>query len=212
MENVASAAVRQGALRQDVSVNRFVPAVLGICGILLAGGCQAVNLSGLDDTPNVGPCPVSGALYDANRVVEVKGAERHENVGFTGAIEGVRGFCRYVGSNPITMEIEIDFAFGRGPKAEGLTHTYPVFVTVTRRDRTVLAKENFDMAIAFEPGKDIVRRTETVPGIVIPRANETVSGSNFEVIVGFQLTPEQLAYNRSGTRFTINVAPPAKPK
>lgn len=194
-------------------MKRFVPACLpaclGLSAMLLAGGCQGVA-DALDDSPNVGPCPVAGVLYDASRVVEVKGPERHENVGFTGAVENVRGFCRYIGTNPITMEIEIDFAFGRGPKAEGMSHSYPVFVTVTRRDKTVLAKERFDVNVTFPQGKDIVRQTETVPGIVIPRANETVSGSNFEVIAGFDLTPEQLAYNRSGTRFTINVAPPAK--
>ena len=87
-----------------------------------------------------------------------------------------------------------------------------MFVTVTRRDRSVLAKERFDVNVTFPAGQDIVRITEKVPGIVIPRANETVSGTNFEVIVGFDLTPEQIAYNRSGTRFTINVAPPAKPQ
>ena len=128
---------------------------------------------------------------------------------FTGEIQGVRGFCRYVGTNPITMEIEIDFAFGKGPKATASSRTYPVFVTVTRRDRSVLAKEKFDIQVAWPAGSDVVRYTETIPGIVIPRANETISGSNFEVIVGFDLTPEQLAYNRSGTRFTINVAKPA---
>lgn len=180
--------------------------------VLMASGCAGVDLSNLDDSPNVGPCPVAGALYDASRVVEVKGAERHENVGFTGAVEGVRGYCRYIDANPITMEIEIDFAFGRGPMAEGLSRTYPVFVTVTRRDRSVLAKERFDINVTWPADKDVVRLTEKVPGILIPRANETVSGSNFEVLVGFDLTPEQLAYNRSGTRFTINVAQPARPQ
>jgi hypothetical protein len=216
-ENVAALAILQwgmclGALRQDVPVKRFLPAGLGFSAMLLASSCAGVDLTALDDSPNVGPCPVAGVLYDANRVVEVKGPERHENVGFTGAVEGVRGFCRYIGTNPITMEIEMDFAFGRGPKAEGMSHSYPVFVTVTRRDKSVLAKQKFDINVTFPEGKDIVRQTESVPGIVIPRANETVSGSNFEVITGFDLTPEQLAYNRSGTRFTINVAPAPAPK
>jgi hypothetical protein len=205
-------AICQGALRQDVPVKRFVPVCLGLSAMLLAGGCAGVDLSGLDDNPNVGPCPVAGVLYDASRIVEIKGTERHENVGFTGAIEAVRGFCRYVGTNPITMELEVDFAFGKGPTAEGASHSYPAFVSVTRRDKNVLAKEKFDINVTFPEGKDIVRLTEAVPGIVIPRANETVSGSNFEVIVGFDVTPEQLAYNRSGTRFTINVAPTAPPK
>lgn len=192
-------------------MKRFVSAFIALPALALAS-CSSVDLSNLDDSPNVGPCPVAGALYDASRVVEIKGPERHENVGFTGAIEGVRGYCRYIDVNPITMEIEIDFAFGRGPKADGMSHTYPVFVTVTRRDRSVLAKERFDIPVTWPADKDIMRVTESVPGIVIPRANETVSGSNFEVIVGFDLTSEQLAYNRSGTRFTINVAQPAAPK
>jgi hypothetical protein len=198
---------------RDVPVKRFRRLGLGCAALatLGLGGCGGLA-EALNDDPNVGPCPVAGVLYDANRVVQVEGPERHENVGFTGAIEGVRGYCRYVGTNPITMEIEVDFAFGKGPKAQGASHTYNYFVSVTRRDRFVLAKEKMDVGVTFPDGKDIVRVTEKIPGIVIPRANDTVSGQNFEVIVGFDLTPEQLAYNRSGTRFTINVAPPAAPK
>lgn len=192
-------------------MKRFAPACLGLSAMLMSS-CAGVDLSNLDDKPNVGPCPVAASLYDVSRVVEVDGPERHENVTFTGAIEGVRGYCRYIGTNPITMEVEIDFAFGKGPKAATSTRTYPVFVSVTRRDRSVLAKEKFDIQVAWPAGKDVVRYTETIPGIVIPRANETISGSNFEVLVGFDLTPEQLAYNRSGTRFTINVAKPASPQ
>lgn len=190
-------------------MKRFAPACLGL---VLLSSCAGVDLSNLEDKPNVGPCPVAASLYEASRVVEIKGPERHENVQFTGAIEGVRGYCRYIGTNPITMEIEVDFAFGKGPAAETASKSYPVFVTVTRRDKNVLAKERFNIDVAWPAGKDVVRYTETIPGIVIPRANDTISGSNFEVFVGFDLTPEQLAYNRSGTRFTINVAPPAAPK
>lgn len=186
-------------------MKRLKPVLAGLAVSLLAGlgGCSA--LSNLDDRPNVGPCPVAGVLYDAQRLVEVGEVERHENVGFTGEIEGVRGFCRYVGKNPITMEIEIDFALGKGPKAAGDERDYQYFVTVTRRDRLVLAKDVSSFKIKFPKGSDIVRHRETVKGIVIPRATETVSGTNFEVVVGFELTPEQLAYNRSGKRFTINV-------
>lgn len=159
----------------------------------------------LDSRPNVGPCPVAAALYDASRLVEVDGAERHEAVGFTGIVEGVKGFCRYVGPNPITMELEIDFALGRGPAATGDKRTYQYFVTVTRRDRTVLAKETFSFDARWKRDETEIRHRETITGIVIPRATETVSGTNFEVLVGFELTPEQLAFNRSGKRFTMNV-------
>lgn len=170
---------------------------LGSCGI----GKQ------LDSRPNVGPCPVAGALYDVSRLVEVGEPERHENVGFTGEIEGVHGFCRYVGKDPITMELDIDFAFGKGPKADGDQKTYSYFIAVTRRDRSVLAKQDFSVNVKFPKGRTVVRQTEKIDGIVIPRATPTVSGTNFEVITGFDLTPEQLAYNRSGKRFTMEVKP-----
>ncbi len=189
-------------------MKRLLPLRTGLHAVLAAGlmtglgGC--FNLDDLNDDPNVGPCPVAGVLYDANRVVAIEGVERHENVGFTGQIEGVRGFCRYINDNPITMEIEIDFAFGKGPKAVGDRHTYPYFVSVTRRDRLVLAKDVSSIEVTFPEGRDIVRRTEKIDGIVIPRATPTVSGTNFEVLVGFDLKAEELAYNRSGKRFTIN--------
>jgi hypothetical protein len=183
-------------------VKRLKPVLAGL-SLAALSGCGA--FSALDDRPNVGPCPVAGALYDAQRLVEVGEPERHENVGFTGEIEKVNGFCRYVGNNPITMEIEIDFALGKGPKAEGDEKEYSYFVTVTRRDRLVLAKDVSSFKVKFPKNANVVRHKETVKGIVIPRAAETVSGTNFEVIVGFELTPEQLAYNRSGKRFLMNV-------
>jgi hypothetical protein len=176
----------------------------GVAAIVAGLGACSVGKQ-LDSRPNVGPCPVSGALYDVARLVEVGEPERHENVGFTGEIEGVRGYCRYVGKDPITMQIEIDFAFGRGPKAEGDSKTYTYFVAATRRDRNVLAKEDYTVDVKFPKGVSVVRKTEKIDGIVIPRATATVSGTNFEIITGFELTPEQLAYNRSGKRFTMEV-------
>ncbi len=169
-------------------------------GLLGLSACQQLNTD-----PNVGPCPVAGVLFDVERLVEIEGEELHENVGFTGSIEGVTGFCRYVDDNPITMEIEIDFAFGRGPSAQGLEKTYEYFVAVTRRDRVVLAKQKSTVNVKFNANQDVVRMSETVEGIVIPRATPTVSGTNFEVLVGFELTPEQLAFNRAGKRFRMNV-------
>jgi hypothetical protein len=186
--------------------------VASVLALGLAPGCKQ-----LDTRPNVGPCPVAATLYDASRVVELKGIARHENVGFTGSVEGIRAFCRYVGKDPIEMEIEISFAFGKGPKADGNSHAYPYFVAVTRRDRSILAKDVHSVNVQFPAGAARVDIKEKVEGIIIPRATETISGTNFEVLVGFDLTAEQLAYNRSGQRFTFNVdngkapAPAASP-
>lgn len=176
----------------------------------LSGGCGlALTLAGcaaFDTRPNVGPCPVAGVLYEASRLVEVVEPHTHENVGFTAEVQGVRGYCRYVGTDPISMEIDIDFAFGRGPKAEGDRKTFGYWVAVTRRDSAVIAKEYFSIDARFPRDAVILRQTERVDGIEIARANETVSGRNFEIIVGFDLSEQQLAFNRSGVRFRLQTS------
>jgi hypothetical protein len=50
----------------------------------------------------------------------------------------------------------------------------------------------------------VVTRTEEIDRIVIPRATADTSGENFEILVGLELTPEQLAFNRAGKRFRLD--------
>ena len=56
--------------------------------------------------------------------------------------------------------------------------------------------------------RSVVTRTEHIDRITIPRANAEVSGANFEILVGLELTPEQLQFNRDGKRFRISAAQP----
>jgi hypothetical protein len=158
------------------------------------------------DVPNAGPCPPLGVLYDSSRKVSfAKPEERFANVGFTGEITNVRGLCRYAGADPIEMSMEIDFAFGRGPAAEGDSHTYRYWIAVTRKDLAPIEKQYFDVPVRFERGADRAAAVERIERIVIPRASESISGANFEILVGFELTPEELAFNRAGKRFRVDV-------
>jgi len=58
--------------------------------------------------------------------------------------------------------------------------------------------------IADGKGQDRALITDKIQSIVIPRVKPTVSGSNFEVLVGFDVTPEMVAFNRLGKRFRPN--------
>lgn len=161
---------------------------------------------GAEEKPNAGPCPLMGVLYDNARVVQFASAEeRYVNVAYTGEIRGVRGLCRYTGSDPIVMNLAIDMAFGRGPKGAEENHTYRYWVAVTRKDAAPIAKEYFEINANFKDGADRVSGTDIIEKIVIPRATDTTSGANFEILVGFELTPEQLAFNRDGKRFRVDV-------
>ncbi len=165
------------------------------------------RMLGSDDRRrNVGPCPLMGVLYDSSRVVQFAepNVQRYANISFTGEMQGVRGLCRYVEADPITMSLDIDMAFGRGPASTADRQTYRYWVAVTTRGRAPIAKEYYDLDVRFPRGEAVVTRTEHIERITIPRATADTSGENFEILVGFELTPDQLAFNRAGRRFRID--------
>lgn len=149
-----------------------------------------------------GPCPYVKVLYDAARYHEFKdGKETSSAAQWTGEINGVNSDCAYKGGEPIQVGMDIGFSLGRGAEADGQTKVYRYWVAVTERDKTVLAKQEFDLPVTFAPGeqrKDVNTRIED---IVIPRKDATISGSNFEVLVGFDVTPEMAEFNREGKHF-----------
>jgi hypothetical protein len=155
---------------------------------------------------NAGPCPFVKSLYDAARYVEFRdGREASAQVGYSGEIQGVSASCAYKSDDPITVQMNVLFELGRGQQAPGSAKTYRYWVAVTDRNREVIAKQTFDLPVTFAPGQDRVYKSETINQIVIPRATPTVSGANFEVLVGFEVTPEMAAFNREGKRFRPNV-------
>jgi hypothetical protein len=168
------------------------------------------NLS-LPQLRNAGPCPYVKVLYDAARYVELKdNAPSTAAVGFTGEIENLAASCEYKNDQPIKVQARLLFALGRGPTAQGDRKTYRYWVAVTDRDKAVLAKQYFDLPVVFPAGQDRVEKTEDVFGITIPRADLKVSGANFEVLVGFDVTPDMADFNRQGKRFRPNAVATAQ--
>ena len=79
---------------------------------------------------------------------------------------------------------------------------------MTERNSAILAKEYFDLPVDFEGG-DRVYVTEQIRNLIIPRADIAVSGANFEVLIGFEVTPEMAEFNRAGARFRANAGAPS---
>ena len=155
---------------------------------------------------NAGPCPFVKVLYDAARYIEFEeGREASAAVGYTGEIQGISAGCEYKDEEPIEVRMEMLFELGKGPQATGDSKTYSYWVAVTDRNKAVIAKQHFSLPIDFD-GKDRIYRTEQINRIVIPRAAMTTSGANFEVLVGFDVTPQMAQFNRDGKRFRVNVA------
>jgi len=78
--------------------------------LLALAGCRSTQDAlaiGEAAEANPGPCPRAFALFDASRLVEIRGdgKERFPNVGFTGEINKVRSLCRYFADRPINADL-----------------------------------------------------------------------------------------------------------
>ena len=181
--------------------------LLAVAAALAA--CSTPVGDAFDTRQNAGPCPATGSLYDASRIVKFvePDATTFDKISYTGEIVDVRLFCRYADRDPIDLEIEIDFAFGKGAAGDANAHDYTYWVAVTRRSQRVLEKVPFTVRADFRDGQ-VTGATEVIRPITIPRVDETISGVNFEVLVGFELTDEQLEFNRGGNRFRLGAGQP----
>lgn len=191
------------------SVKLLCAAMIGAMGVSMLSGCETIRerAQAIDEQSevNAGPCPRAFALYDAARFIQfTDGEERYASIGYTGEFGDMKSLCRYVGDNPISAGLDLKMDVGRGPAAQGNSFTYRYFVAVTRKNIEVIGKEYFTVTVTFPPGVDRMTVSESIDSIIIPRADETTSGENFEIVVGYDLTPQQVQFNRDGKRFRVN--------
>ena len=179
---------------------RMLIRTLPALGALVLAACSS---DGLEEARanaggNPAPCPNAFALDEAARMIVFDGEPSLETVAWSAEVTDVRTSCRYTTDKPIDARVEVDFAVGRGPAATSEDLEVGYFVAVTRRDKDLIAKEEFVVPVTVRDGLATVTFTEEIKRITIPRANENTSGTNFEIAVGFALSREQLLYNRSG--------------
>jgi hypothetical protein len=163
----------------------------------------AVALAGCGSTKearlaNPAPCPNIAVLPDAARQIVFDGAEDVDNIAWSAEVTNVSLACRYVGSDPIDASAEITLAFGKGPKADAQLHNFAYWVAVTRVDREVIVKKEYLIPVKFDDDESVKTVEQELKEIVIPRKDDQTSGTNFEIIVGLVVTPQQALYNRSG--------------
>ncbi len=68
------------------------------------------------------------------------------------------------------------------------------FVSVSRGD-TILAKQDYRLNVDFPRNSDRLRLTGEQIDLVVP-VDDKLTGAAYSVLVGFQLTPTELAFNR----------------
>ena len=108
------------------------------------------------------------------------------------AFTAVELTCSYR-KDQLEVALQISFVAERGPAGADKAN-FPFFVAVVDSQQNILAKEVFDSEVEFEEGRRRTGIREEIDQRITLRSNE--SGADYEALVGFQLSQEQLARNR----------------
>lgn len=167
-------------------------------------GCDTVNgifNSQPQITLDPGPvCPATGVLSEAASVTKLKpgtaaAMTKPADISFQALMSQAQLDCNY-DRNANTLVVNIKFAIraSRGPALTGADPQLPFFVAIVDADNNVLVKNVYNSDPQMS-GRPAATYTETVSNFPVPLAMDRPP-SDYEVLTGFQLTPDELAYNR----------------
>jgi hypothetical protein len=176
-------------------MTRFGFAAAGVL-LLSLGGC---GMFGPKEPPT--PCPRVSILGDAGRAVQFRPGPGRDPTDVLLEIEiaGISSACEFGRRNEsVSVTTNIAVAATRGPAAQGDTvGNVNYFIAVTDREQNILAKQVFDARIAIPPGQ---RRAGVADETVQRIPLTTRRPGDIEILVGLQLTEEQLRQNRLNPR------------
>jgi hypothetical protein len=142
-------------------------------------------------------CPHAGVLADAADLTRYRSnSAGHDltDMVLDGQITGVSGDCTRGSRRELDVSVAVSMRLTRGPAARGSVGSVPFFVAVTQ-DGQVLDKQIYHIAPDFAANSDTVRLTSDPVSLTLPISAQK-TGSAYNLVVGFQLTPDEVALNR----------------
>lgn len=144
-----------------------------------------------DNCPGVSIVTELGILNDFGNTILITPDDLVTHNSMTGG----KGQCAYA---PKSFSIDLDLAFesALGPQGiTGETYEYPFFVAVKDERGDIVAKEVFSVPLTFKVGHNTTAHYEKIRQIIpLPSPSQ---GRKYKILAGFQLSKEQLAYNRA---------------
>jgi hypothetical protein len=141
-------------------------------------------------------CPKVSIPPETREVTRFRSGGGHDmtDVVSRAAVLEYGGGCEY-DNKGVTVNLKLTLAAERGPATRDSQGAYQYFVAITDPAGQIIGKQQFDTTINFSPNvgkggsvEDLQQR--------IPLA-EGASAAGYGIVVGFQLAPDELAFNRN---------------
>jgi hypothetical protein len=192
--------------KQIFKSNHSTP-IFAVLFALIVSACSTYDNLSLDDInvfsdPAPIYCPSISILANAERITLFKDGPGRDIIDITteALIDDFRAKCTnqvdqdtYIGS--VRVELSLGYTASRGPANVDGKFSIPYFVSVLDLQKNVLNKVNFTINDSYGGNRYRVTDYDEVVTLTIPVA-PPLSGGDFLIYIGFQLTPEQMIYNK----------------
>ncbi len=140
-------------------------------------------------------CPQAGILTDARLLTQYRegGGRDITDVAYRWEMLDAAADCSY-DDNVMSVTYAFNLAVELGPAARSATTEAPLFIALTKGGQDVINKTVFTQEAEFERGQRAVTYTHQYDDIELDIGED--DGRQYQVVVGFQLTPAQLQENR----------------
>jgi hypothetical protein len=161
---------------------------------LAFSGCALLE----EGSPNV--CPQTAILDGPGELVRFAPGSPGSpgDVVFRAKMKSISGLCDVDEKKGVDMELQIAMEAARGPANAKGEAQFVYFVAILDSDKTVLTRTKFPMIARFQRQETSLDFTEAVT-VTIPR-KQNMQPKDYLVYLGFEMTPEELAYNRKRQR------------
>jgi hypothetical protein len=169
---------------------------LPILRILTIAGAAALLLS-CHPASKMAFCPGFSSVLDAVVASEFNPGATQDpsNVLFTVKITDVSGVCDFdKKGETASSKADITFTATRTQAGADASYKVPYFVAVTQADR-IVTKQIRSLIVSFPAGQTSVSIEESVDDIDL-KTDRDKKPYDYQILVGLQLTKEQLDYNR----------------
>lgn len=165
-----------------------------------AGLCLLVAACGVFEKDQVYACPAVFILQDAQNLTRFKPGPGRDitDIQFEAEIFNFRGACDYDEDDDlweVDVELLVQISVERGPANRGRDIDFVYFVVLPDFEGKPGGKRIFPVKGQFEEGRTrLVYQDDVELNIPLKNPND---GGRTEIVFGFQLTPDELKFNRA---------------
>lgn len=116
-------------------------------------------------------------------------------------LDNVTANCN-VAKDGVVLDITLNFSGVLGPVGakemrNEASYTYPYFVSVINPEGQIISKDIFALSVVYEKGMTRVAKQDKLRQMIPLQSGQVAN--QYQIIAGFQLTDDELAYNRGKT-------------